>query len=327
MDEYSVSYDFRDYMDKEIGTSGKGCFEQPRQDTGSKDMANGLREWLEYKKNNPSPHPIIENYEEPEPEETLPLYDFGLGKMSTRGDIIAFYGLKIYNRINKEIDQSNNLPDSERKTGQISKKLWQKLRDIRAGKIPNPKTCISEKPKKPKLQVVKDQNSPVKTSKESSPKREKVSKKIEVLKRERQNGDDYFLTIERGIIKNESYLDVFKGPSTVYETLWANIVRKDWHDTEGYPIRKKYHDKQNLLVYCSTYRRLADQCRMSTNTVIRIINTFKEAGIIQTEDFVPEGKKQSQTVFILGWWSGSRKNYTEHLFRDEVFITGKVVKK
>ena len=68
MDEYQVSYDFRDYMDKEIGTSGKGCFEQHRQDTGPKDMANGLSEWLEYKKNNPSRHPIIEIYEEPEPD-------------------------------------------------------------------------------------------------------------------------------------------------------------------------------------------------------------------------------------------------------------------
>ena len=94
MDEYSVSYDFRDYMDEEIGTSGKVSFEQPRQDTGSKDFADGLPEWIEKQRNNPSPFSLPENYEEPEPEESLPMYDFGLGKKSTRGDIIDFYGLK-----------------------------------------------------------------------------------------------------------------------------------------------------------------------------------------------------------------------------------------
>ena len=55
MDDYSVSYDFRDYIDEEIGTSGKVSFEQPKQNTGSKDFANGLVEWLEHKRNNPTP--------------------------------------------------------------------------------------------------------------------------------------------------------------------------------------------------------------------------------------------------------------------------------
>ena len=155
----------------------------------------------------------------------------------------------------------------------------------------------------------------------------KVKEQIKVHQRERQPGDDYFLTTERGLIKNESYLELFKGPDTVFQVIWANLVRKDWHDSKEYPIRENYYDQRKLLVYCTTYRHLAEQCKMSHNTVRRIIDDFKEASVVKTEPFKPQNKKQGQTVFILGKWSGSGNSYEEHLFRDEIFLSPKPVKK
>ena len=41
---------------------------------------------------------------------------------------------------------------------------------------------------------------------------------------------------------------------------------------------------------------------MSKNTVHGYIKDFEEAGIIKTRRYVPNGKTQGQTVFILGTW-------------------------
>lgn len=58
-----------------------------------------------------------------------------------------------------------------------------------------------------------------------------------------------------------------------------------------------------------------------------IIDRFKEAGVVKVETFIPEGRRQGQTVFILGYWTGRGKDYKEHLFRDEIFLSPKLVKK
>jgi hypothetical protein len=146
-----------------------------------------------------------------------------------------------------------------------------------------------------------------------------------VVRRDRQKGDDYFLPLERGIIRNETYRKLFKGPSVVYEWLWANIVRDQWRDSKAYPIKEKYYDK-GYLAYCSTYRRIAKECHMSKNTIHGYINAFEKAGVIKTRNYIPDGKIQGQTVFILGTWTKVKGEIIETYFRDEVFITPKPVK-
>jgi hypothetical protein len=69
----------------------------------------------------------------------IPMYDFGLGKMSNEKEMLDFYGLDIVRRIREEREESHRLPKHIRKVGQISEKLWQELRDIRAGSLPHPK--------------------------------------------------------------------------------------------------------------------------------------------------------------------------------------------
>lgn len=124
---------------------------------------------------------------------------------------------------------------------------------------------------------------------------------------------------ERGLVRNESYREIFKGPGTVYEWLWANIVREQWKDTEQYPIKARYYDN-GFLVYCSTFGRIAKACGMSKTTVHRYIQVFMDAGIVKTEKIIPKEKKQGQTVFILGEWKVKNGEVVETYYRDEVFF-------
>jgi hypothetical protein len=264
----------------------------------------------EFKKNPPQLPPSEQLLKEAEESYSkIPMFDFGLGKMSNHQAIADFYGTKIVRQIEEEIEYSYNHGDV--KTGQISKKLWQKMKDIRSGKLPKENLQYENKSApdigKPKLHTDKKPT-------------------IKITQRQRQKGDDYFLTLERGVIRNASYRELFKGPGIVYEWLWANIVRDQWKDSKAYPIREKYYNS-GYLAYCSTYGKIAGDCGMSKNTVHRYIQSFEQAGIIKTESYVPVGKKLGQTVFILGTWKTVDGERVESYYRDRAFITAKPVKK
>jgi hypothetical protein len=250
------------------------------------------------------------------------MYDYGLGKMSNQQAIADFYGWNIVHQITAEIEESYNHKLKDRKAGQISKKLWQKIKDIRAGRLPKDdyvhyenKTAALAKNPEPKSNLKAPLDKP----------KGKKKNAIVVEKRERQKGDDYFLVTERGIIRNETYRNLFKGPSIVYEWLWANIVRDQWKDSQAYPIKERYY-KEGFLAYCSTYGKIAKDCGMSKNTVRKYIEDFEEAGVVETESYKPPGKKQGQTVFIIGTWKTVNGEKAEFYYRDKVFITPKPVK-
>lgn len=230
---------------------------------------------------------------------SIPMYDFGLGKMSNEQDIGDFYGLDTVRRIKQEIEESYGLPNNVREAGRVSRKLWQEMRDTRAGRKPPQKSV----------------------------KKKKKSQQIEITQRQRQPGDDYFIPIERGIIRNRSYREVFDGPRTVYDFIWSNLVRSNWQDTNGYPIKKKYYDN-GYLACTMSYRYIARECGQHKNKVQGYIDRFREAGIVIVDDLVREGKKRAQSVFILGTWKSVKdkdgtKNIVEHYFLNDVFITRK----
>ncbi|MCJ7540761.1 MAG: hypothetical protein MUO88_13985 [Desulfobacterales bacterium] len=370
-DEYSVSYDYRDYDDEERDDwepaeveefsqcEDKEAFiEHVKKQTQKygirkwksepksepKDFADGLKEYIQSKAGKPiseiyeddpdeeqsyaelqaeTDRRLIEEYNTPEYRErviqeavefysNIPMYDFGLGEMSNMHAISDFYGLDIMYRIQEEIRESCNLPNDVREVGHISKELWQELRDIRAGKKPHPKATIKKRNDCEKI------SEPTKTKK-------KESKDIEIIQRERQPGDDYYMITERGVIRNRTYRELFKGPGTVYDWIWANLVRSEWIDTKGYPIKEKYYDK-GLLAYCSTPGKIGKDCGMSKNTAKKYINEFKKAGIIKVEYLVPKDKKSGQSVYILGTWKKVNGKVVERFYRDEVFLSEKMVK-
>ena len=255
----------------------------------------------------------------------IPMYDFGLGQMSNEQAIADFYGWPVLYRIRQEIRESYDLPSDVRKTGQISQKLWQELRDIRAGRKPRPEpakkrqtlrkgfSTQQEAPRKAVVATPKPENS--------------QPKEFKITQRERQPGDDYFLTTERGIIRNDSYRELFKGPGTLYEWIWANVVRSQWQDTKGYPIKGKYYD-HGYLAYCSSYRQLARDCGLHKNKVKEYIDNFEKAGVIEVKHLLPTGKKRGQSVFIIGEWrwgkdKNGKRSVIETYFRDDIFITKK----
>jgi len=367
-DEYSVSYDYRDYDDEERDDwepaeveefsqcEDKEAFiEHVKKQTQKydirkwksepkskpKDFADGLKEYIQSKAGKPiseiyeddpdeeqsyaelqaeTDRRLIEEYNTPEYRErviqeavefysNIPMYDFGLGKMSNMHAISDFYGLDIMYRIQEEIRESCNLPNDVREVGHISKELWQELRDIRAGKKPHPKSTIKKKNNCKEISVPKES-------------KKNESKTVEVSQRERQPGDDYYMITERGVIRNRSYRELFKGPGTVYDWIWANLVRSEWIDTKGYPIKEKYYDK-GLLAYCSTPGKIGKDCGMSKNTVKKYINEFEKAGIIKVEYLVPKDKKSGQSVYILGEWKKVNGKVVERYYRDEVFLSEK----
>ena len=328
----------------------------PKPKSEPRDLADGLREYIEAKAGRPFPDHCDENdddvdvkklYKElraradkeldeeskdpafweevfkdaNEISSRTPMYDFGLGKMSNEQAMLDFYGFKIVQRIWREISEANNLPNHVREVGQISTKLWQELKDVRAGRIPNPK--LATKKKNAGKRTADPSNSDEKKSESSTQPKKKEPKKVEVVQRERQKGDDYYMRRERGVIRNKSYRELLKGPGTVYEWIWANLVRSEWIDTKGYPIKEKYYDK-GLLAYCSSYRKIAKECGLHKNKVQEYIDDFKEAGIIKVEHLIPEGKKRGQSVFILGEWKEVNGKAIERYFIDEIFLSEKI---
>ena len=246
----------------------------------------------------------------------IPMYDFGLGQMSNEYEMSEFYGLDLLNRVREEIRESCNFPDHIRETGQISKELWIELKNVRSGKKPNAKSAIKKKNNGEEIPK------PTKTKK-------KESNTIGIIQRERQSGDDYYLRTERGVIRNSSYRKFFQGRGIVYEWLWANLVRSEWIDTKGYPIKEKYYDK-GLLAYCSSPEKIGNDCGgMSKNTVEKYIKEFEEAGIIKVDYLVLEGNTKGQRVYILGTWKKVRVRedgkwtgkIVERFYRDEIFLS------
>ncbi len=378
-EDYTVSYDYRDYDDEERGDwepaereefsqcEDKEAFIKhvkkqtqkygirkflPKPKSEPRDFADGLEEFVHSKTGGSIPEDcendpydklsyaelqaeidkrLLEEWNKPEYQEkviqeavefysNIPMYDFGLGKISNMHEISEFYGSDIMKRIEAEISESYHLPNDVRETGHISKELWKELRDLRAGRKTSSKSN-KEKNSTRKCSAVPQNNEGKNTESAKKPKKKKPET-VEVFQRERQKGDDYFMQRKRGIIRNRSYRELMKGPGTVYEWLWANLVRDEWIDTKGYPIKEKYYDK-GLLAYCSSYRKIAKECGLHKNKVAEYIDNFREAGIIKVEHLIPDGKKRGQSVFILGEWKDANGELIERYFIDEIFLSEK----
>jgi predicted transcriptional regulator len=288
-----------------------------------KEWAEMVADWKSDPCEPPSKEQIIQDAIEAYSQ--IRMFDYGTGKKSNEQAMGDFYGWGIVDQIHREIEYSYEHKLKDRKAGQISKKLWQQIKDIRAGRSPKVDRAWRRKQRQ---NLKQEQKVPAIEKANTAPAEPEPEKKpeIRVEQRQRQKGDDYFMTTERGIIRNETYRQIFKGPGTVYEWLWANIVRDQWRDSKAYPIREKYYEK-GYLAYCSTYGRLGKELGMSKNTVHAYVEKFEAAGVIVTEQYLPEGKKQYQTVFILGEWQEVDGEIVETFYRDQVFITPKPVKK
>jgi len=229
-----------------------------------------------------------------------PIYDPGFGKMLTVGHVAKFYGKDILKRLKKEQKESLD-PESKREKNHVSPELYREMKKIREVKRPQKKSK-KVNPRKPKLKVV------------NNTEQHEIKQN---LQRQRKPGDEYFLKTRRGMILNENYRQLFKGPGIVYEWLWSNIARHGWKDTGDYPIKEKYFDN-GFLVYSSSISNIAKKCGISKATTAKYLKQFEKAGILKIEHLQPKGKKRGQSVFILGEW---RDNDEEIYYREQTFLS------
>jgi len=150
-----------------------------------------------------------------------------------------------------------------------------------------------------------------------------TTKKENKLQRQREKGDDFFLMLERGLFRNPEFRKIFKGPFTVYGWIWSNIVRKNWKDKKGYPIKARYYDR-GLLAYCSSYSKIGKDCFIDKDTAKKYIDHLASVGVIKIDSITPEGKKHSQGVFILGEWGKDfDEKIVERLYLGQIFLSEK----
>lgn len=240
-----------------------------------------------------------QEYDDEERKDYL-LYDPGSGQKILYPDCIKKYGRSLTDKM--FIADNKN-------SGTVDKETWQQIQDIH------------KKNNKQKAKPIRIVNVP-----EPQIVVPKVAVEGEVLiQKEREAGDDYYMRLERGVIRNKSYMDLFRpaGRSVLYEHLWANIAREGWNDKPGYPIKERYYNN-GYLAYCSSVRKLGDECGLDKNTVKNSLDAFKEAGVIKLEHITPEGRTYGQSVAILGEWRsiGQDGNFKicERYYRDEVYL-------
>ncbi len=230
------------------------------------------------------------------------IYDPGLGQLSIAKDIESFYGKEILLKMRKDLADSKS-PESNIPEGQVSKQLYHEMK------------CMRDRTKPSKVNNINPENKP----QASAPQKKNHVLKSKTTPREKQSGDDYFLKTSRGLIRNPAYREIFCGPETVYQWLWANIARKGWVDTDTYPLKRNYYDN-GLLACTMSMRYIAENCSMNKNTVKKHIDVFEGEGIIKIDHWVPAGKKRGQNIYILGQWSETDGKIQENYYRDQVFM-------
>ena len=103
------------------------------------------------------------------------------------------------------------------------------------------------------------------------------------------------------------------GAIAVYRIMVKFLIKKNWKDTKGYPLKKRFYVK-NLLVCSVSIRKLAEGTGFSINKVQDKVKQLEKSGWIKTANSKVKG---GQKVYILGYWKGKDKNYREYFYRYE----------
>jgi hypothetical protein len=109
------------------------------------------------------------------------------------------------------------------------------------------------------------------------------------------------------------------GGDYLYEILHSMVVRSNWKDHDGYPIKEKFYD--NRILACSiSIRRLVEISGFKDQKIQKLLKMMEKAGwIVVHKDHVLRG----QNVYAIGRYSLkyiSEKNdyiYTEILYKHQ----------
>jgi hypothetical protein len=108
------------------------------EELSHEDIVRILADIDEHKRQNPPELPTLEEAikESEKYYSSIPMFDYGTGKMSNQQAMADFYGWAIVCQILEEIEYSYNHRLEDQPPGHIKKKLWQRIKDIRAGRLP-----------------------------------------------------------------------------------------------------------------------------------------------------------------------------------------------
>ena len=138
-----------------------------------------------------------------------------------------------------------------------------------------------------------------------------------VRKKESFIGDKFFMKKSRSMIRNNEYRKIFNGPGTLYEYLWANIIRAKMGG-DIYNLYGRYYDKGFLATTVSV-RKLAVECNMDKNTVKKYTRMWEKLSLIKIDKTPAETKNQHQYIYILGTWQYMEGVKKERLYIEDEF--------
>jgi len=116
--------------------------------------------------------------------------------------------------------------------------------------------------------------------------------------------------------QQKNNIEVMKsGAIYLYTMLVDNIVRNDWIDHKGYPLKKKYYNN-NTLVCSYSSETLQKRCGVGRRVYDKWIKVLKDANWI----VISRGVRDGQKVYVLGTWEIINDKYTETLYK---YITTK----
>lgn len=92
------------------------------------------------------------------------------------------------------------------------------------------------------------------------------------------------------------------GAYFIYKLMYRRLIRKNWKDHFGFPLKKKFYNK-NFLVCSISIRKLAIESGFGDQKIQKLINQLEDIGWIVKEN---NHTQRRQTVFTLGTW-GTRK--------------------
>lgn len=108
------------------------------------------------------------------------------------------------------------------------------------------------------------------------------------------------------------------GAILTYSVLWDNIIRNDWNDHKGYPVKKNYFDK-GVLACTYPITEIMKLTGVGKRKIKKHIKLLLDAGWIKKNRKVING----QNVYMLGNHKGSDKEYREILFKDTILELAK----
>jgi len=133
-----------------------------------------------------------------------------------------------------------------------------------------------------------------------------VTKKNE--KEKSYSGNNYEYRMPKWVMKSETYLQAFKGPKTVYDYLWMNIIRSP-RSNDNYNVYEDYYCRGQLA--CSpNIKTIAKNCSISESSVKRYLNHLKEHRLIQVftvpSKYMPKSSNDNKyndikNIYVLGF--------------------------